>query len=89
MTTDPNAGDDRALFVADFYPKLGEYLAERHASGYDAVAARARFVFWLAAHVEDRPAQPRGRPAGGWPWSVRSGRRADGLPGRGRPGARG
>jgi hypothetical protein len=60
MTTDPKAGDDRALFVADFYPQLGEYLAERHASGYDAVAARARFLFWLAAHVEDAPAGARG-----------------------------
>ena len=46
MTTGSNAGDGCAeLFVADFYPKLGEYLAERHASGYDAVAARARFLF--------------------------------------------
>jgi hypothetical protein len=60
MTTDSNAGDDRALFVADFYPKLGEYLAERHASGYDAVAARTRFVLWLAAHVKDRPVRPPG-----------------------------
>ena len=62
MTIDSNAGDDRALFVADFYPKLGEYLAEGHASGYDAVAARTRFVLWLAAHAEDRPVPPA-RPA--------------------------
>jgi len=63
MTTDSNAGDDRddrALFVADFYPKLGEYLAERHASGYDAVGARARFLFWLAAHVDELPVPPPG-----------------------------
>jgi RNA polymerase primary sigma factor len=60
MTTDSRAGDDRALFVADFYPKLGEYLAERHAGGYDAVAARTRFVLWLAAQVDDRPARPPG-----------------------------
>ena len=57
MTTGSNAGDGRAeLFVADFYPKLGEYLAERHASGYDAVAARARFTIWLATHADDRGA---------------------------------
>jgi RNA polymerase primary sigma factor len=69
MTTDPNAGDDRALFVADFYPELGEYLAERHAGGYDAVAARTRFVLWLAAHVEDRPVRPVG-PAGLGPFGA-------------------
>ena len=65
MTNDSNVGDGRALFVADFYPELGEYLAERHASGYDAVAARTRFTIWLAQHVADlweRPAgaDPRG-----------------------------
>ena len=65
MSTDPNAGDDRALFVADFYPELGEYLAELHAGGYDAVAARARFMFWLAANVEGAPVRPRG--AGSFP----------------------
>jgi hypothetical protein len=51
MTT--GAPDDRQeLFVADFYPELGEYLAERHAAGYDAVAARTHFLLWLAAHVD-------------------------------------
>jgi RNA polymerase primary sigma factor len=63
MTTDSTDGDDRALFVADFYPRLGEYLAERHASGYDPVAARTRFLLWLAAHTED----PRVRPTGADP----------------------
>ncbi len=69
MTTVSNAGDDRAeLFVADFYPKLGEYLAERHTSGYDAVAGRARFLIWLGQHADNstaRPprADPRGLPA--------------------------
>ena len=71
MTTGSNAGDGRAeLFVADFYPKLGEYLAERHASGYDAVAARARFLFWLAKHVDKTAIRPpRADPgaAGGLP----------------------
>ena len=66
MTTGSNAGDDRGkLFVADFYPKLGEYLAERHTDGYDAVAARARFTIWLAQHA-DKSAMwpPRVDPGG-------------------------
>jgi RNA polymerase primary sigma factor len=41
------------LFVADFYPELGEYLAERHASGYDAGAGRARFLAWLSRPAND------------------------------------
>ena len=44
--------DHEDLFVADFYPELGEYLAERHATGYDAVAARTQFILWLARHVD-------------------------------------
>lgn len=43
--------DHDELFVADFCPELGEYLAQRHATGYDAVAARTRFILWLATHV--------------------------------------
>ena len=59
MSTGSNAGDDRGkLFVADFYPKLGEYLAERHADGYDAVAARARFTIWLAQHADKSAMRP-------------------------------
>jgi RNA polymerase primary sigma factor len=50
MITDPGESDD--LFVADFYPQLGEYLADQHAVGYDAVAARARFVIWLGMHAD-------------------------------------
>jgi RNA polymerase sigma factor (sigma-70 family) len=65
MTTDSNAGDDLALFVADFYPQLGEYLAERQAGGYDAVAARTRFLIWLGTHVEGRPARSAGGERGG------------------------
>jgi RNA polymerase primary sigma factor len=42
------------LFVADFYPQLGEYLAERHASGYEAAAGRARFLAWLTRHRYDQ-----------------------------------
>jgi RNA polymerase primary sigma factor len=56
MTTGSNADDE--LFVADFYPKLGEYLADRHASGYDPVAARARFLIWLAQHVDKSAVRP-------------------------------
>jgi RNA polymerase primary sigma factor len=44
-----------ALFVADFYPQLGEYLAAGHATGYDAGAARARFLAWLTRHAVDDP----------------------------------
>src|SRR5271166_1359267 len=53
MTTGASAHQDRdGLFVADFYPQLGEYLAEQHAAGYDADAGRARFLAWLGAHAE-------------------------------------
>jgi hypothetical protein len=44
--------DHDELFVADFYPELGEYLGEQHATGYDAPIARTRFLLWLAAHVD-------------------------------------
>jgi DNA-directed RNA polymerase sigma subunit (sigma70/sigma32) len=40
--------DHEDLFVADFYPELGEYLAKRHAARYDATAGRARFQAWLS-----------------------------------------
>jgi RNA polymerase primary sigma factor len=53
MTADTSAHQDRDdLFVADFYPQLGEYLAEQHALGYDTDAGRARFLAWLSAHAE-------------------------------------
>ncbi len=39
------------LFVADFYPEFGEYLAAEHAGGYDADAGRARFLAWLGEHA--------------------------------------
>ena len=45
----PQDGAD--LFVADFYPKLGEYLAEQHAAGYDAGPGQARFQTWLGEHA--------------------------------------
>jgi hypothetical protein len=50
----PQNGAD--LFVADFYPRLGEYLAEQHAAGYDAGSGRARFQAWLGEHAEGAPA---------------------------------
>jgi RNA polymerase primary sigma factor len=53
--TSPQQPDDRreALFIADFYPRLGAWLAMQHASGYDAVAGHARFLLWLATHADD------------------------------------
>jgi RNA polymerase primary sigma factor len=54
MTT-PEQPEDRpeTLFIADFHPEFGAYLAGQHARGYDAVAGRARFLLWLAAHADD------------------------------------
>ena len=56
MTTSVSAEHSgEALFVADFYPELGEYLAAAHGTGYDADAARARFLAWLTSHAVDGP----------------------------------
>ena len=44
--------DEHRLFLADFYPELGEYLAGQCTAGYDAGAGRARFLAWLTAHAE-------------------------------------
>jgi len=53
MTTGASAHQDREdLFVADFYPEFGEYLAAQHATGYDAEAGSARFLAWLDEHAE-------------------------------------
>jgi hypothetical protein len=62
MTTDAPDGHEE-LFVADFYPELGEYLAERHATGYDAVAARTQFILWLARHMDPADAIRQRRKA--------------------------
>jgi len=52
MTADAGAHQDHDdLFVADFYPQLGEYLAEQHAGGYDAAAGRTRYLAWLGEHA--------------------------------------
>ena len=59
MTGGASAHQDREdLFAADFYPRLGEYLAEQHATGYDADAGRARFLAWLGEHTEAEAADP-------------------------------
>ena len=53
MTPGSGAHQDHAdLFVADFYPQFGEYLAEQHATGYDAGSGRARFQAWLGKQAE-------------------------------------
>ena len=58
----PDAPDDHEeLFVADLYPELGEHLAEQHATGYDAVVERTRFLLWLARHVDRADATDRSR----------------------------
>jgi DNA-directed RNA polymerase sigma subunit (sigma70/sigma32) len=46
--------DHQDLFVADFHPPLGEYLAGRYTAGYDAAAGRARFRAWLAERANDK-----------------------------------
>ncbi|MGH3260451.1 MAG: sigma-70 family RNA polymerase sigma factor [Trebonia sp.] len=51
MTSDTGQ-DHEHLFLADFYPELGEYLAGQCATGYDARTGRARFRAWLLAHAE-------------------------------------
>ena len=59
MTTGASPHQDREdLFVADFYPQLGEYLAGQHASGYDPEAGRARFLAWLGEHATGADADP-------------------------------
>jgi hypothetical protein len=54
MTTGASADQGHEdLFVADFYPLLGEYLAGQHVGGYDVGAGRARFLAWLSQHTDD------------------------------------
>ena len=53
MTSDTGQ-DHEHLFLADFYPELGEYLAGQCATRYDARAGRARFRAWLLAHAKER-----------------------------------
>ena len=59
MTAGSGEGKEPAdLFVADFYPRLGEYLAAQHGAGYDAAPGRARFRAWLGEHAEADDADP-------------------------------
>ena len=51
MTSDTGR-DHEHLFLADFCPGLGEYLARQCATSYDARTGRARFRAWLVAHAE-------------------------------------
>ena len=53
MTSDTGQ-DHEHLFLADFYPELGEYFAGQCATRYDAHAGRARFRAWLLAHAKER-----------------------------------
>jgi len=52
--TSDTGQDHEHLFLADFYPELGEYLAGQCATRYDAHAGRARFRAWLLAHAKER-----------------------------------
>ena len=77
MTADASAHQDRDdLFVADFYPQLGEYLAEQHAAGYDAGTGRARFLAWLSEHAEAPSAADPVTTGQGVPEADRPGARA-------------
>ena len=53
MTSDTGQ-DHEHLFLADFYPQLGEYLAGQCATRYDAHTGRTRFRAWLLAHAKER-----------------------------------
>ena len=54
MTRDTDARQDyeHHLFLAEFYPELGEHLAAQCAAEYDARPGRARFLAWLTEHAE-------------------------------------
>jgi RNA polymerase primary sigma factor len=51
--TSDTGQDHEHLFLADFYPELGEYLAGQCATRYDARTGRARFGAWLLAHAKE------------------------------------
>ena len=53
MTSDTGQ-DHEHLFLADFCPQLGEYLAGQCATRYDARTGRTRFGAWLLAHAKER-----------------------------------
>jgi DNA-directed RNA polymerase sigma subunit (sigma70/sigma32) len=59
MTSDAGAHeDDQALFLTDFYPELGEYLAGKYGIGYDADTGQARFAAWLNVHTQTPTGDP-------------------------------
>jgi RNA polymerase primary sigma factor len=59
MTNDAGAHqDDQALFLTDFYPELGEYLAGKYGIGYDADTGQARFAAWLEVHTQAPTGDP-------------------------------
>jgi RNA polymerase primary sigma factor len=52
--TSETGQDHEHLFLADFCPELGEYLAGQCAATYDARVGRTRFGAWLMAHAVGR-----------------------------------
>jgi len=59
MTSDAGPRQDHQdLFLADFHPPLGEYLAGRYTAGY-AAAGRARFRAWLTERTNKKQATER------------------------------
>jgi RNA polymerase primary sigma factor len=52
--TSDTGQDHEHLFLADFYPQLGEYLAGQCATRYGARTGRSRFRAWLLAHAKER-----------------------------------
>ena len=69
MTSDTGQ-DHEHLFLADFCPQLGEYLAGQCATRYDARAGRARFRAWLLAHAEERAVAEADDEAGAAPRQI-------------------
>jgi len=66
MTFDADARQDHEhLFLAEFYPELGEYLAGQCAAGYDARTGRARFLAWLIAHAQETATAEAGNATAG------------------------
>jgi DNA-directed RNA polymerase sigma subunit (sigma70/sigma32) len=57
--SDSAVGRDRQdLFMPDFHPQLGEYLAGQHAAGYGTGSGRTRIQDWLGEHAETASGDP-------------------------------
>ena len=69
MTSDTGQ-DHEHLFLADFYPQLGEYLAGQCATRYDARTGRTRFRAWLLAHARERTVAEAGDEVGAAPKQI-------------------